>query len=97
MEKTLTVVFDGEVFRPESPVDLTPNTSYEITVREMPPVIKQASVWEVLAKYTGSIDGPEDWSIEHDHYLYGTPKRNEAKPERVANDSFSTPPMCKHC
>ena len=81
MEKNLTVLFDGEVVRPASPVDLKPDTRYEITVRDMPSPPKKASVWEVLDKYTGSIEGPGDWSIEHDHYLYGTPKRNETKPE----------------
>jgi hypothetical protein len=25
---------------------------------------------------TGTYEAPEDWSSEHDHYLYGTPKKN---------------------
>ena len=80
MEKVLTVVFDGEVFRPEVPVDLKPNTSYQITIRDLPTTTNPASVWDVLDKYTGSIEGPGDWSTEHDHYLYGTPKRNPPEP-----------------
>lgn len=82
MEKTLSVVYDGEVFRPVEPVDLAPNTSCVIAI-----VSQQAtrpsgpSAWEVLDRYTGAIDGPEDWSAEHDHYLYGTPKRGEGRPE----------------
>jgi hypothetical protein len=35
-----------------------------------------ADAWELLKSLQGSVDGPADWSIEHDHYLYGTPKRN---------------------
>lgn len=31
--------------------------------------------WDALNRLIGSIDGPADWSLEHDHYLYGTPKR----------------------
>ncbi|MHC1600414.1 MAG: hypothetical protein ACXQS5_06320 [Candidatus Methanospirareceae archaeon] len=31
-------------------------------------------VWKVLSKYVGTVEGPEDWSEEHDHYLYGVPK-----------------------
>lgn len=31
--------------------------------------------WAVLERSAGTIEGPSDWSIEHDHYLYGTPKR----------------------
>jgi len=26
---------------------------------------------EVLSKYAGTVEGPEDWLEEHDHYLYG--------------------------
>ncbi len=33
MIETLSVIFDGEVFRPETPVNLTPNTRYEITLQ----------------------------------------------------------------
>jgi hypothetical protein len=29
----------------------------------------------VLESLTGSIEAPADWAAEHDHYLYGTPKR----------------------
>lgn len=30
--------------------------------------------WDVLEALTGTIEAPPDWSAEHDHYLYGTPK-----------------------
>src|SRR5437773_1401408 len=32
MDKTMTVVFDGEVFRPVGPIDLEPNTSCVIEI-----------------------------------------------------------------
>ena len=31
--------------------------------------------WDVLEALAGTIEAPSDWSIEHDHYLYGIPKR----------------------
>ena len=31
--------------------------------------------WTVLESLTGTIQAPSDWSSEHDHYLYGIPKR----------------------
>ncbi len=34
----------------------------------------EETAWDVLFKYAGTYDGPEDWSAEHNHYLYGTPK-----------------------
>jgi hypothetical protein len=77
MVKTLTVVFDGEVFRPSGPIDLEPSTSCVITiVSQVPPTKKAEEAWDVLDRMTGTIEGPEDWSAEHDHYLYGTPKRH---------------------
>ncbi|PSF37780.1 hypothetical protein C7H19_08875 [Aphanothece hegewaldii CCALA 016] len=32
--------------------------------------------WDILENLAGTVDAPPDWSSEHDHYLYGTPKRN---------------------
>jgi hypothetical protein len=37
-----------------------------------------SSAWDVLDSLTGTIEAPADWSSEHDHYLYGTPKRQES-------------------
>jgi len=34
-------------------------------------------VWQFLAEETGTIQAPVDWAINHDHYLYGTPKQTE--------------------
>lgn len=31
----------------------------------------------VLESLIGSVDAPPDWAEEHDHYLYGTPKRKD--------------------
>ena len=35
------------------------------------------SLWDVLDEFTGKVDGPKDWSENHDHYLYGVPKKVE--------------------
>ena len=32
------------------------------------------NAWDVLEALIGTIDAPNDWSSEHNHYLYGTPK-----------------------
>ncbi len=74
MNNKVTVVFDGNVLRPDTPLDLTPNMRYSITIQELstPDVIFDA--WDVLEELTGTIVAPPDWSSENDHYLYGTPK-----------------------
>ena len=37
--------------------------------------LRQTTAWDVLDNLAGSVDAPPDWAEEHDHYLYGTPKR----------------------
>ncbi len=34
-------------------------------------------IWDTLAGLTGVVEAPADWALEHDHYLYGTPKQSE--------------------
>ncbi|MBE0525254.1 MAG: hypothetical protein IBX40_13130 [Methanosarcinales archaeon] len=73
---TLLAHFDRKVITPEEPVDLKPNLRYRITIEDDESIAGQ-SIWEVLSDFSGKIDGPEDWSEEHDHYLYGAPKQQK--------------------
>ncbi|TAE54528.1 MAG: hypothetical protein EAZ87_21960 [Nostocales cyanobacterium] len=34
----------------------------------------EGNAWDVLEALTGTIEAPSNWSIQHDFYLYGTPK-----------------------
>jgi len=72
---TLTVkaTFDGSSFRIIDPLDLKPNTKCLITI-EVLDEEPYEDPFQYLLRCAGTIDGPEDWSAEHDHYLYGTPK-----------------------
>jgi hypothetical protein len=45
-----------------------------VTLRQQQPQ-PPSDAWGVLESLTDSIKTPADWSAEHDHYLYGTPKR----------------------
>lgn len=74
MSETLTAVFDGHVLRPDSPLNLEPNTRYIITIQAAAQPVTEGNAWDVLEAMTGTIEAPTDWSSEHDHYLYGTPK-----------------------
>ena len=74
MGKTLHVTFDGKVLRPEETVGLKPNVSYIVTVEEEE-LRGGQDLWSILKGLTGKVEGPQDWSKEHDHYLYGSPKR----------------------
>lgn len=76
MARTIVAIFDGEVLRPAEPLDLTPNTEYRVTIEETEPSADDAR--HPLAKFAAfvieDLDIP-DLAEQHDHYLYGTPKR----------------------
>jgi predicted DNA-binding antitoxin AbrB/MazE fold protein len=78
MTRSIAVVYDGEVFRPVEPVDLPPNTRGRVTIRdqaeEQPFTAPPRSVQQILAR-ARALDLPTDLAAQHDHYLYGTPKR----------------------
>ena len=73
-------VFDGKVLRPETSLDLEANGRYHVTITPVTPGDDQGDLWDFLESVAGTVDAPPDWAAEHDHYLYGTPKRDD-KPE----------------
>ena len=76
MQKTLTVIFDGNVFRPEEPVDLEPNARYRITIEAEPPGVERPTNRTLQWILEHATDmGLPDFAEQHDHYLYGTEKR----------------------
>lgn len=78
MSQTIDVVFDGEVLRPDTPLDLVPNQRYVVTISERPEETNALpNAWDVLSSLSGTIEETEDWAVEHDHYLYGAPKKQD--------------------
>jgi hypothetical protein len=71
MNNKVTVVFDG-ILRPDTPLSLTPNKRYSITIQEISELDVIGDAWDVLEKMAATVEAPPDWSSEHDHYLYGT-------------------------
>jgi len=45
---------------------------------EREPPLPEGGAWDLLEQAAGSVEMPADWAGEHDHYLYGTPKRSPA-------------------
>lgn len=80
MSQTITVIYDGQVLRPETTVDLEINARYRVTIEELAPPSHAGNAWDVLESMTGSVEGPVDWATEHDHYLYGSAKRKPDHP-----------------
>ena len=77
---TVKVHFDGRVFVPETPVNLPVGTVLELPLQAKvaaPGVDRPLiALMEALAKLPPNPDWPADGATEHDHYLYGTPKKS---------------------
>ena len=71
---TVSAIFDGEVLRPETPLDLEPNARYLVTIQLAVANGIGGNAWDVLERFAGTVDASPDWSVAHDHYLYGVHK-----------------------
>lgn len=71
MTKTLEATYDGEVLRPDEPLELEPNTRVQITV-EMPEDRAGNGKSFLETARSLNLDGPADWSERFEDYLYGT-------------------------
>ncbi|HZT60856.1 MAG TPA: antitoxin family protein [Pyrinomonadaceae bacterium] len=77
MSRVVDAIFkDGEI-RPLEPLDLPDETRLRILIEEEAhgvgasrPLDPLATIYEIAEDA-----GPEDLSVNLDHYLYGTPKR----------------------
>jgi predicted DNA-binding antitoxin AbrB/MazE fold protein len=81
MTRTITVVYDGEVLRPTEPLDLERDAEYRVTIEDTQPRADDDATVEderypltKFLKYATDMGIP-DFAEQHDHYLYGTPKK----------------------
>src|SRR5438105_4918193 len=47
----------------------------EVNVEVLEDAEAKSSIWDKLRGIAGTVEGPEDWARNHDHYIHGTPKR----------------------
>ena len=74
--------YDGKVIVPEGPVDLPTGEPLLITLKLMRKRkrSKKRSALQWMVDNSVAHDGlPPDLAHEHDHYLYGTPKKGKPK------------------
>lgn len=80
--------FDGKVFVPDEPVDLTPNQRVVIHVEPVKDTAEEGAPEDqantgapqslldwIVANPVDDPSLPTDLAHQHDHYLYGTPKK----------------------
>ena len=77
MSKTIEAVFDGKVLRPKDALTLEPNTRVLITIEPVEPTTK-GSVSFLDTALSLKLDGPHDWAVNIDTYLYGGENRHES-------------------
>lgn len=73
MNLIIEAVFDGKTFQPTEPVKLAPNTRVKITILPQNGG-EERSFLDVAQSL--NLDGPPDWSINLDNYLYGESSEN---------------------
>jgi len=80
MIKTVHAIFDGKVFHPEEAVDLKINKRYRLKIEPIKTRIQPDDVESDLAYNIASLavnTGIPDLASNHDHYLYGLPKKEK--------------------
>jgi hypothetical protein len=77
MTTSIEATFDGSVFRPASPVPLSPNTSVRLTIETLPLATEGVESFLQTARAI-NIEGPPDWASRLDEYLYG-PENDRAQ------------------
>lgn len=73
MTKSITVHFDGHVLVPEEPIDLPIGQTFKVHVQIGTATEERFADLRALA--ADLPDAPSDLSLQHDHYLYGSPKK----------------------
>lgn len=66
MTTTIMATYDGQVLRPEEPLEIPANTRVQLTIATPPPARSFLDVAQSL-----NLNGPPDWSERFDEYLYG--------------------------
>ena len=77
MSKVIEAVFDGKVLRPKDALALEPNTRVRITIEPVEPTAKGAASFLDTA-ISLKLDGPPDWAVNIDTYLYGGEHQHES-------------------
>jgi len=76
--QTIHAVYENGIFRPIDPVELPDRCQVEITFQPQPALIARntmARLAEIGRQFPENSDMPTDLAAQHDHYLYGLPKR----------------------
>ena len=68
MSKTIEAIFDGEVLRPDEPLELLPNTRVRLTIDKLTVETHNSRSFLRTARSL-DLQGPPDWSERIEEYL----------------------------
>lgn len=72
MTRTITAHFDGKVIVPDEVVELPVGQSLRLQLE----LVENRAPFADLLDFAADLpDAPSDLAAQHDHYLYGTPKK----------------------
>ncbi|MFL5339841.1 MAG: antitoxin family protein [Gemmataceae bacterium] len=78
MSITVEAIYEGGVLKPVQPLPLSEHERVRITVEVAQPTLAERIVARARALPPEVVEAwPTDGASQHDHYIYGTPKRPE--------------------
>jgi predicted DNA-binding antitoxin AbrB/MazE fold protein len=81
MSITIEAVYANGTFQPRQPLQMAEGTQVELTIHTdkagRPPIWERIIALTADAPPEELAKAPTDGASQHDHYLYGTPKRPE--------------------
>jgi len=78
MAITVEAVYENGVLKPAQPLPLREHEKVRVTVEQKQPSLAERIVARARALPQETLDRlPADGASQHDHYIYGTPKRPE--------------------
>lgn len=72
---TVHAHFDGKVIVPDEPLNLRPNQALIVQIEPIEGETEVSAVAWIAANAVESDALPPDLAEQHDHYLYGRPKK----------------------
>jgi hypothetical protein len=77
MYRELPMTYRGHVKNGQIRLDESPQLpeGAEVSVQVVENGGAKPTIWDKLRGIAGTVEGPEDWAENHDHYIHGTPKR----------------------
>ena len=80
MATVIKAIYEDGVFKPEEPVSLAEKARVQLVIEPALAVVDEESsrsweAWQGIIGIANDEGGPTDVAENHDHYLYGLPRR----------------------